>query len=156
MLSKKLFLVNVIKNILPIPEMFLIHPKLLNEKNFQLFLEIIINILRFRKKNMKYFKDCKFFQILSLFIEKYPKNLFTEKTLEYFCEIGKCIFPSKFEILNSNYFKHILLNEKILSKYSEDLQVKFWNTLLLFTQSDEYQVSNYINMNKICFNFKIL
>ena len=148
--QKKLFLVNVIKNILPIPEMFLIHPKLLNEKNFQLFLEIIINILRFRKKNMKYFKDCKFFQILSLFIEKYPKNLFTEKTLEYFCEIGKCIFPSKFEILNSNYFKHILLNEKILSKYSEDLQVKFWNTLLLFTQSDEYQVSNYINMNKIC------
>ena len=148
--QKKLFLVNVINNILPIPEMFLIHPKLLNEKNLQLFLEIIANILRYRKKNMKYFKDCKFFQILSLFVEKYPKNLFTEKTLEYFCEIGKSIFPSKFEKLNSNYFKHILLNEKILSKYSEDLQVKFWNNLFLFTQSDEYQVSNYINMNKIC------
>ena len=148
--QKKLYLVNMIKNILPIPEMFLVHPQLLNEKNFQLFLEIVINTLKFRKKNMKNFKESKIFQILSLFIEKYPQKLFTEKTLEYFWEIGKCIFPSKFEILSSNYFKHILLNEKILSKYSEDLQVKFWNNLLLFTQSDKYQIANYINMNKIC------
>ena len=148
--QKKIYLINVINNVLPIPEMFLIHPQLLNETNFQLFLEIIINLLKFRKKNMQSFKESKFFQILSLFIERYPKHLFNEKTLEYFWEIGRCIFPSKFEILNSNYFKHILLNEKILSKYSEDLQVKFWNNLLLFTQSDKYQVSSYINMNKIC------
>ena len=148
--QKKLYLVNVIKNILPIPEMYLVHPQLLNETNFHLLLEIIINTLKFRKKNMNYFKKCKFFQILSLFVERYPKNLFNEKSLEYFWEMGKSIFPSKFEILSSNYFKHILLNEKILSKYSEDLQVKFWNNLLLFTQSDKYQVANYINMNKIC------
>ena len=148
--QKKLYLVNGIKNILPIPEMFLIHPQLLNETNFHIFLEIIKNILKFRKKNMKNFKEIKFFQILSLFIERYPKPFFNEKTLEYFWEIGKSIFPSRFEILSSNYFKHILLNEKILSKYSEDLQVKFWNNLLLFTQSDKYQIANYINMNKIC------
>ena len=148
--QKKLYLVNMIKNILPIPEMYLVHPQLLNETNFHLLLEIIINTLKFRKKNMNYFKKCKFFQILSLFVERYPKNLFNEKSLEYFWEMGKSIFPSKFEILSSNYFKHILLNEKILSKYSEDLQVKFWNNLLLFTQSDKYQVANYINMNKIC------
>ena len=148
--QKKLFLVNAIKNILPISEMFLIYPQLLNENNFHLFLEIIINILKYRKKNMQYFKDCKLFQILSLFIERYPKKLFNEKTLEYFWEIGKSIFPSKLEILNYNYFKHILLNEKILSKYSEDLQVKFWNNVLLFTQSDKFQISKYIHMNKIC------
>ena len=148
--QKKIYLINVINNVLPIPEMFLIHPQLLNETNFQLFLEIVINLLKYRKKNMQNFKESKFFQILSLYIERYPKNLFNEKTLEYFLEIGRCIFPSKFEILSSNYFKHILLNEKILSKYSEDLQVKFWNNLLLFTQSDKYQVSSYINMNKIC------
>ena len=148
--QKKLYLVNGIKNILPIPEMFLIHPQLLNETNFHIFLKIIISILKFRKKNMKYFKESKFFQILSLFIERYPINLFNEKTLEYFWEIGKSIFPSSIEKLSSNYFKHILLNEKILAKYSEDLQLKFWNNLLLFTQSDKYQVANYINMNKIC------
>ena len=148
--QKKLFLVKMIKNILPIPEMFLVHPQLLTEANFQLFLEIIIYTLKFRNKNMIYFKECKFFQILSLFVERYPKNFFNEKTLENFWEIGKCIFPSKLEILSSNYFKHILLNEKILSKYSEDLQVKFWNNLSLFIQSDKYQVSNHINLNKIC------
>ena len=148
--QKKLYLINGIRNILPIPEMFLIHPLLLNETNFHIFLKIIINILKFRKKNMKYCKESKLFQILSLFIERYPKTLFNEKTLEYFWEIGKSIFPSRFEVLSSNYFKHILLNEKILSKYSEDLQLKFWNNLLLFTQSDKYQVANYINMNKIC------
>ena len=148
--QKKLYLINVIKNILPISEIFLVHSQLLNENNFHLFLEIIINTLKFREKNMKYFKDFKLFQILSLFIERYPKTLFNEKTLEYFWEIGKTIFPSKLEILNSNYFKHILLNEKILSKYSEELQVKFWNNLLLLTQSDKFQISNYINMNKIC------
>ena len=148
--QKKLYLINMIKNILPIPEMYLVHPQLLNEINFHLFLEIIINTLKFRKKNMNYFKECKFFQILSLFVERYPKNLFNEKTLEYFWEIGKCIFSNKFEILSSNYFKHILLNEKILSKYSEDLQVKFWNNVLLFTQSDKYQAANYINISKIC------
>ena len=148
--QKKLYLVKMIKNILPIPEMFLVHPQLLTEANLQLFLEIIIYTLKFRKKNMKYFKECKFFQILSLFVERYPKTLFNEKTLEKFWEIGKSLFASKFEILSSNYFKHILLNEKILSKYSEDLQVKFWNNLSLFTQSDKYQVSNHINLNKVC------
>ena len=148
--QKKLFLVNMIKNILPIPEMFLIHPFLLNETNFQIFLEIIFNTLKFRKKNMKFFKEYKFFQILSLFIERYPQNIFNEKILEYFWEIGKCIFSSNFEVLSFNYFKHILLNEKIISKYSEDLQVKFWNYLSLFIQSDKFQFSNPIFMNKIC------
>ncbi len=87
--QKKIYLINVINNVLPIPEMFLIHPLLLNEINFQLFLEIIINLLKFRKKNMQSFKESKFFQILSLFIERYPKHLFNEKTLEYFWEIGR-------------------------------------------------------------------
>ena len=45
--QKKLHSLNAIKNILPIPEMFLIYPQLLNETNFQLFLQIIINILKF-------------------------------------------------------------------------------------------------------------
>ena len=99
---------------------------------------------------MQYFRECKFFQIFSLFLEKYPKKFFTEKILELFLEIGKSIFPSKYDKLNSNYFHHILLNEKILSKYSEPLQINFWNNLLKFTQSDKYKIANYININKLC------
>ena len=148
--QKKLYLVNAINNVLPLAEMFLIHPQLLNETNLQLFLDIIKNILNGREKNMKGFKKSEFFQILSLFIERYPKSLFNKKTLEFLLEIGKTIFTNNNEKLCSNYFKHILLNEKILSKYSEDLRVEFWNELLKFTQSDKYQASKYINMNKIC------
>ena len=148
--QKKLYIINVISSILPIAEMFLIHPNLLNSTNFELYLKIIINILKHRKKNMQNFKKTKFFQILSLFIEKYPNNLFNDKIMELFFEIGRCIFSSKFEKLNLNYFHHILLNEKILSKYSEELQIKFWNNLLKFTQSDKYQIANYINLNKLC------
>jgi hypothetical protein len=137
--QKKLYLVNAINNVLPLAEMFLIHPQLLNETNLQLFLDIIKNILNNRGKNMNSFRESDFFQILSLFIERYPNSLFNKKTLEFLLEIGKSIFAYNNEILCSNYFKHILLNEKILSKYSEDLRVAFWNELLKFTQSDKYQ-----------------
>ena len=68
--QKKLILVNGITNIIPIAELFLIRPKTLNEENLQLFLKIIINILNYRKYNIKAVKECGLFQILSLFIEK--------------------------------------------------------------------------------------
>ena len=142
--------IGIITNILPIAEMFLIHPELLNENNFDIFLNIIKNLLNNRKHNMKYFSECSFFQILSLFIEKYPKTVFTEKTLTTFADIGKCMFENNIESLSSIYFEHILLNEKILSKYSEDLQIKFWAQILLFCQSDSSQIEVFINMNRIC------
>ena len=142
--------IGIITNILPIAEMFLIHPELLNENNFDIFLNIIKNLLNNRKHNMKYFSECSFFQILSLFIEKYPKTVFTEKTLTTFADIGKCMFVNNIESLSSIYFEHILLNEKILSKYSEDLQIKFWAQILLFCQSDSSQIEVFINMNRIC------
>ena len=149
-LQKNLGKTGIIPNLLPIAEMFIIHPHLLNENTFEMFLKIIRDILHDRNYNMKYFLDCSFFQILSLFIEKYPKNVFTEKILNTFADIGKCMFGNNFESLSSNYFEHILLNEKIQSKYSEDLQIKLWNHILLFCQSDSSQIEKFVNMNRIC------
>ena len=148
--QKKLSFLGVIQNFFPIAELFLIHPEILDEQNFVLFLSIIINIINYRKKNIKSIKEVKFFQILSLFIEKYPRYLFTEKILELFNQIGKTIFSNNFESLCRNYFKHILLNEKILSKYPEDLQIKFWNHILLFCESDKEQIEKFVQMNRIC------
>ena len=148
--QKRMGNMGVITNLLPIAEMFVIHPALLNDKNFEVFLLIIKDILNNRKYNMKIFSDCSFFQILSLFLEKYPKKVFTEKILDTFSDIGKCLFGNNIESLSSIYFDHILLNEKILSKYSEDLQIKFWNHILLFCQSDSSQIEVFINMNRIC------
>ena len=148
--QKKLDLVGGLINLFPISEMFLIYPELLNENNFEIFLKIIVNILNHGKENMKNFKESKFFKIFSLFIEKYPKKLFTEKILEAFFDIGKTIFKNNVESLCSNYFKNILLNEKILAKYDENLQVIFWNNMYKFCESDKSQIESLINMNRIC------
>jgi hypothetical protein len=131
-------------------ELFLIWPKTLNEENLELFLKIIINILNYRTFNIKSVKEFSLFQILSLFFEKYPNYLFTEKVLENFINIGKTIFSNSDETLCSCYFEHIFLNEKILSKYSENLQIKFWQQVLLFCQSDKDQIETFMNMNRIC------
>ena len=148
--QKKLSLVEGITNLIPLAELFLIWPKTLNEENLELFLKIIINILNYRKSNIKSVKEFSLFQILSLFFEKYPNYLFTEKVLENFINIGKTIFSNSDETLCSSYFEHIFLNEKILSKYSENLQIKFWQQVLLFCQSDKDQIETFMNMNRIC------
>jgi hypothetical protein len=149
-LQKKMGSMGVITNLLPIAEMFIIHPEMLNEKNFGRYLNIIKDLLNNRKYNMKFITDCSFFEILSLFIEKYPKHIFTLQILGSFTDIGKCMFGNNIESLSSIYFEHILLNEKILSKYSEDLQIKFWENILLFCQSDSSQIEVFVNMNRIC------
>ena len=148
--QKKLYLVCDITNFLPIAEMFLIHPQLLIEKNLILYLKIVEILINLRKRNVEALKECGFFKILCLFIEKYPNQIFTESILEAFLNIGKTMFQNFFEQLKNTYFKHILLNEKILSKYSKNLQIKFWNQLYLFCQSDEQQLESIIKMNRIC------
>ena len=105
-------------------------------------------MLKYRKHNIYSFKKSKVFPILSLFIEKYPKKFFTEKILNKFVDIGKAIFST--ENLCSTFFKYILLNEKILSKYAEDLQIKYWEQTMLFCQADRTQMEKFINMNRLC------
>ena len=150
--QKKLSLVCNLSNFFPIAEMFLIHPEILDEENFEIFLKIINNIIKDRKENMKSIKEWKVFKIFSLFIEKYPNHLFTEKILNIFFEIGKTLFKNEndLESLCENYFKHILLNEKILAKYNESLQIIFWNQMLLFCESDKSQIETFLNMNRLC------
>ena len=148
--QKKLLYVCEFSNFFPIAEMFLIYPETLNEQNFQLFLKIIISMLNYRKYNLKNIKQFKFFNILSLFIEKYPQKIFTEIILNLFFELGKIMFINNLEAKCSNYFKHILLNEKILSKYDSNLQIKFWNKLFLFHESDKEQVQTFLNINRLC------
>ena len=149
--QKKIYLVCDITNFLPIGELFLIHPQLLTEENLEIYLRTIENIIiDYRKRNVQAAKDSSFFKILSLFIEKYPKQIFTEKILDAFINIGKDMFLFNLEQLTNTYFKHILLKEKILSKYPQNLQIKFWNQLLLFCQSDSEQLEKFLKMNRIC------
>ena len=148
--QKKLLYVCELSNFFPIAEMFLIHPETLSEKNFELFLQIISNLFNYRKHNLKNIKNYKFFNILSMFFEKYPQKIFTGNILNSFFEIGKTLFVNNLEIKSSNYFKHILLNEKILSKYDSTLQNDFWNKLYLFYESDKTQAKTILNINRLC------
>ena len=75
-------------------------------------------------------------------------KFFTEKILNAFVNIGIAIFST--ESLCPTYFKYILLNEKILSKYSEELQIKFWEHIMLFCKADNTQIERFINMNRLC------
>ena len=148
--QKKLLYVSDLNNFFPIAEMFLIYPETLNEQNFELFLLIISNMLNDRKQNLKNIKSYKFFNILSMFFEKYPQKIFTEKILNAFYNLAKVLFVNDFVTVCANYFKHILLNEKILSKYNINLQIEFWNKLYLFCQSDKTQIETFININRLC------
>ena len=148
--QKKLILCGGFSNFYPIAEMFLIYPEILTEKNFEIFLKTINNILNFRKQNLKIVNQSKLFKILSMFMEKYPNKVYTENILNALFSLGKTLFINNLESECTNYFNYILLNEKILSKYNENLQSNFWKKLYLFCQSDITQVQNLLNINRLC------
>ena len=149
--QKKLLYVIGLNNFFPITELFLIYPETLSEENLELFLHLISNVLNDRKQNLKTIKQYKFFNVLSMFIEKYPPKIFTQRILNAFYKLAKTLFiNNNYEAICSNYFKHILLNEKILSKYNINLQIEFWNQLYLFCQSDKTQIETFININRLC------
>ena len=139
-----------IVNLLPIAEMLYLNQKILTEDILFNYLTVINTILNDRKKNMRNAKSTRFFETLSLFIEKLPAKLFTEKILEALVNIGRSTFRETEEMLASVYFENIFLNEKILSKFSQEIQIKFWNTIALFCQSDKSQIGTFVNMKKIC------
>ena len=146
--QNKLSLIRLIPNIIPIAEMFVILPNTLNKNNFEIFLRIIENILKHRKYNIDSFKELKIFPILSLFLQKYPRIYFTEDILKATIDIGIAIFST--DNVCSNYFKYIILNEKIISKYDEKLQIDFWDHIMLFCKADKTQIENYFQMNRLC------
>ena len=148
--QKKLVLVGGFSNFYPIAEMFLIYPDILTEQNFELFLKIIGSTLNFRKQNLKVVNKMKLFKILSMFMEKYPNKVYTENILNALFSLGKTLFINNLESECSNYFNYILLNEKILSKFNENLQSTFWKKLYLFCQSDITQVEIFLNINRLC------
>ena len=148
--QKKIILIGGFNNFYPIAEMFLIYPEILTEQNFEIFLNTIGNILNYRKQNLKIVNKSKLFKILSMFMEKYPRKVYTENILNALFSLAKILFMNNLESECSNYFNYILLNEKILSKYDENLQSTFWKKLYLFCQSDITQVQTFLNMNRLC------
>ena len=147
--QKKLALICNINNFLPIFEMiFIFQKELLNENNIILYLKLISKIVS-GKKNLIYMNESNFFQLLSMFIEKLPDNYLNEKILEEFDNIGKNIIKHNIKNFCSNYFNYILLNEKIIFKFTKKLQIQLWNIILNLILSDKGKMETFISIKKI-------
>ena len=136
---RKIYLIGGIDIFLPIFELFYINIDLCLEHNdlIYLYFDLISVIFKSNKKNMLEAIDHYFFMILSIFIEKLPKELYNNDLLNTFIELGKNIFnENKFCKLYLDYFNHILLNENIFTNFNDELQIKlFQNIYNFFGQS---------------------
>ena len=161
--SKTIRQLGGINNLLPIIELMhstiskskkikynLVDKSILTQSTFYEFLNLIKNIIIGHNQNLTDINRSKFFSSLSIFIEKFPSDLFTPKILEILLEIGKETFRTVEKFRIENYINLILLNEKIISKYTIENQLVLWKNIYSFFTSDDTQIKDLFNIRKIC------
>ena len=152
-----------INNLLPIVELMYstisksksikynyIDKSILSEKTFLEYFKILNTILIDRENNVVDGNKKKFFSSLGLFLEKFPPNIFTNEILKLFFDIGKEAFKITENKSKDTFINMILLNEKIISKFSKEDQLKLWDYVKNCFDSDYSQMKDSINMRKIC------
>ena len=109
-----MFLINI--NIFyPFFEIFL---EIFNNKIFSNFLKIISNLLNYSNFNISYFIENKFFEVFSLFLERYDKKYFNEEIINYFFNIFDYIHKTKkiLYLIKEYFLNLILIYKKIFGK----------------------------------------
>ena len=161
--SKTIRQLGGINNLLPVIELMystiskskkikynLVDKSILTQSTFYEFLNLIKIIIIEHNQNLSDVKKSKFYGSLSLFIEKFPADLFTPKILEILLEIGKETFRYSEKLSKSNTFINlILLNEKIISKYNAENQLTLWKNIYSFFTSDDTQMKDLFDIKKI-------
>ena len=165
-----------INNLLPIIELMLsslkenniyklIDKNMLTESTFQEFLIIIQKILINHENNIINEKETNFLSCLSIFMEKIPSKFYTLNVLQSI--IGLINLPlvsqneqenekenkilNNNEILNSNNFINlILLNERIITKFTLRAQIELWDGVYDVFKNDLIKVQKTLNTPKIC------
>ena len=138
--QKKINLLGGINIILPIIELLYLNMKLCIEHKdlLYLFFELILTIIKYKKKNMDNAINQKFFMILSIFIEKIPEELFDNKIHQIIIDLAKNIFFYHNTCsLYLDYCDYLLLNEKIVFKFTASEQVKFWEQIYKYYEQSE-------------------
>ena len=165
--TKDIIQIGDINNLIPIAELMLsslngtpnpsytqVEKGILSEQTFLEFLSIIKLILNKHKRNIKYINSSSsFLWNLSLFLEKFPRNIYTEKIMNIFIDIEKeinIIDSNDIKSNNEYYINYILLNENIFSKFAEENQNKFWKRFFELFREDLTKLENYINISRIC------
>ena len=127
----------------------LIEKNIMNENTFLKYVTIIKKIILGKKLNLLNANRQKFFSSLELFFEKFPTHIYSNQILNVFLQIGKEIFGSE-DYIEENFVNMILLNEKIFSKFNEEIQQNLWYGVHDFFTSDYLQMKELIPMSKIC------
>ena len=138
--QKKINLLGGINIILPIIELLYLNMKLCIEHKdlLYLFFELILTIIKYKKKNMENAINHKFFMVLSIFIEKMPEELFNNKIHQIIIDLAKNIFFYHNTCsLYLDYCDYVLLNEKIVFKFIASEQVKFWEQIYKYYDLSE-------------------
>ena len=160
-----------INNLLPIIELMistlnnninynLVNKNILTEKTFQEFLSIINIILTKNKKNIIDANTTNFFACLSIFLEKIPGHLYTPNILNTIVKIGHTVMNENFDeeekklfnLENNykyNYLNTILVNEKIISKFSLDNQMLLWSGVHSICINEPNLIKDFFNISKI-------
>ena len=160
-----------INNLLPIAELmlnslkkdnhYLVDKNILTEATLLQYLKIIKQILHFHKESIFELNNNYFFSSLCLFLEKYPSKIFTEKIINIFLEIYKETFRYKGEKLNNpkinsenisvnyRFINIIIFNEKIISKFTFENQLRIWESIYNFFKLDNNLVKDALDCPKI-------
>ena len=128
--TKNIYLLGGIKIIYPIFEILL---EFNNEKIFEIFLNIINNILKNNSINYLIFQEEHFFEIFSLFLQKYSNKFFNNNIMKIFKEIYLRILKLE-QKNNKNEIQQIFLdkiffNKNIITKFSLKNQIELWEFL---------------------------
>ena len=146
-----------INNILPIIEIMVNNSELLTPENFLSYFKLLANyVFSPRYKNAIIKEDnSNFFISLSYFLEKIPNNYFNQELFEYFKLISDFFTLSNendFLKLKKQFNNFILMNEKILFKFNENLQKDIINQVCLIAEKKYFKI-DIIKLIKILLNY---
>ena len=127
-----------------------IDKSILTEKTFLEYFKVLNTILLGRENNVIDANNRKFFSSLSLFLAKFPSNVYTNEILKIFLDLGKESFQMTENKSKDTFVNMILLNEKILSKFKKEAQIELWDYVQKFFDSDYSQMKDSLNMSKLC------
>ena len=167
--KNQIFLLGDIDNILPLLELMinpissdnikynLIDKSILSEKTFYEFITLIKLIYENNESSILESIKNNFFSCLSIFFSKFPNEVFSERILITLLEISNLIFnystPSSIlDKEKSNFLTLILLNERIIIKYNNNIGI-FWDKIFNFYLNYQEQLK-FFPLSSICLILK--
>ena len=152
---KAFYSIGSINHLLPIIELINKETQLASTKIFDIFMNIITYIFSNLSHLFKLFDaNSQFFFYLSHFLEKIPSELYGEELNEKLKSLSIVFFAYEgdpnYQLLSQHFLEYVLLNEKILFKFSFELQKNIINQIIvLINEKSKTELLIKVSMIKI-------